>query len=96
VVLLGKTAGITAQHHILQDGSPQHQCCENFNSHSIVALFPQGTRNLGLTLCILSIKFYFLFMLYFLFIFLFFILFSSGNREDCVGWNIASCPDNYL
>jgi len=59
-MLLGKTAGATAQHHILQDGSPQHQCCEN-----IVALFAQGTRNLDLALCILGIKFYFLFCFYF-------------------------------
>jgi len=65
-MLLGKTASATAQRHILQDGSPQHQCCENLKSHIIIAVFAQGTRNLNLALCILGIKFYFFILFLFL------------------------------
>jgi len=72
-MLLGKTAGAMAQRYVLGDSSPQHQCCENFKSHIIIALFAQGTSNLGLTLCILGIKFYFLLLFYFFyFVFTFF------------------------
>jgi hypothetical protein len=90
VILLGKTASAKAQHRVLQDCSPQHQCCELLKSHIRTALFAQDARNRGLTLCILSINF----IVYLCFIYFF--LFFSGNREDCLRWNIASCPDNYL